>query len=192
MKASKIVPDVIPRAPKQQCRVFFETGASAELGNNVLSQEAKTPPLLIWTSNPNKFYTICMIDPDVEAKEWQHWLVGNIPGSNVCRGEVISEYIPPVPQMETGPHRYIILVYLQKKQLEFEEPKLSCGSGEGRQEFSIVEFAKKYGLGNPIAGNFYQTEYDEYVSSLSRSLGLDLPPKKDEKKSKSTKKSGKK
>lgn len=32
------------------------------------------------------------------------------------------------------------------------------------------EFAKKYNLGNPIAGNFYQAQYDDYVPILHAQL----------------------
>lgn len=44
-------------------------------------------------------------------------------------------------------------------------------SDENRAKFLISKFAAKYNLGNPIAGNFFQAEYDTYVPILYRQLG---------------------
>lgn len=44
-------------------------------------------------------------------------------------------------------------------------------SAEKREKFSIAKFAVKYNLGNPVAGNFYQAQYDDYVPILYKQLG---------------------
>lgn len=44
-------------------------------------------------------------------------------------------------------------------------------SAEKREKFSIAKFALKYNLGNPVAGNFYQAQYDDYVPLLYKQLG---------------------
>lgn len=44
-------------------------------------------------------------------------------------------------------------------------------SAEKREKFSIAKFAVKYDLGNPVAGNFYQAQYDDYVPLLYKQLG---------------------
>lgn len=43
-------------------------------------------------------------------------------------------------------------------------------SGDGRAFFKVAEFAQKYSFGDPIAGNFYQAEYDDYVPELYKQL----------------------
>jgi len=45
-----------------------------------------------------------------------------------------------------------------------------CRSGENRGKFSIRQFAKKHDLGDPIAGNFFQAEWDDYVPKLYEQL----------------------
>lgn len=70
----------------------------------------------------------------------------------------------------TGLHRYVFLVYKQPGPLEFDEPRLPF-SGENRGGFSIAKFADKYKLGDPIAGNLYQAEWDDYVPILYKELG---------------------
>lgn len=41
-----------------------------------------------------------------------------------------------------------------------------------RAKFSIAKFALKYNLGNPVAGNFYEAQYDDYVPLLYKQLGV--------------------
>jgi len=47
-------------------------------------------------------------DPDAPSRkepnfrEWHHWLVGNIPGTDVAEGETLSEYVGAGPPEGTG------------------------------------------------------------------------------------------
>lgn len=47
-------------------------------------------------------------DPDApsrqtpKAREWQHWLVVNIPGNKVNKGQVLTEYVGAGPPQGTG------------------------------------------------------------------------------------------
>lgn len=71
----------------------------------------------------------------------------------------------------TGLHRYVFLIYKQNGELKFDEPRLPNTSGENRGGFSIAKFAEKYNLGNPVAGNLYQAQWDDYVPILYKQLG---------------------
>lgn len=71
----------------------------------------------------------------------------------------------------TGLHRYVFLIYKQPGKLTFDEPRLTNRSADNRGGFHIQKFVEKYGLGTPIAGNFYQAEYDDYVPLLYKQLG---------------------
>ena len=82
-------------------------------------------------------------------------------------------------------------MYKQNGRITPEEKKLTNRSGEGRAnvshmtklyhlttnkncliflQFKIRDFAKKYNLGEPVAGNFYQAEWDDYVPKLYEQL----------------------
>lgn len=51
----------------------------------------------------------------------------------------------------------MFLVYKQPKKIEdADHGHLTNRSGANRGNFKISKFATKHGLGNPIAGNFYQ------------------------------------
>src|SRR5690349_17739290 len=76
-------------------------------------------------------------------------LVGNIPGSDIEKGEVLSAYIGSGPPPDTGLHRYVFLIYKQPGKLSFDEPRLTNRSGDNRGCFQIQKFAEKYGLGTP-------------------------------------------
>lgn len=97
--------------------------------------------------------------------------MGNIPGSDVSKGDVLSDYIGSGPPQGTKLHRYVFLVYKQPNKITFEEKCLTNTSGDNRAKFSIKKFAAKYNLGDPIAGHMYQAEWDDYVPLLYKQLG---------------------
>ncbi|XKL61067.1 hypothetical protein PGB90_008124 [Kerria lacca] len=173
----QIVPDVIPVVPKEILEVTYSDGLKVNLGNELTPTQVKDKPSVKFNSNPDSFYTLCMTDPDAPSRkspkfrEWHHWLVGNIPGSEIEKGETLSEYIGSGPPPDTGLHRYVFLVYQQPGKLTFTEPRLTNRSGDNRGLFKISKFVENYKLGNPIAGNFYQAKYDNYVPLLYKQLG---------------------
>jgi hypothetical protein len=122
------------------------------------------------------FYFYVQTDPDAPSREepkfreWHHWLIGNIPGNNIKKGEILSQYIGAGPPKDTGLHRYIFILYKQKGKIDFDEKRLTNRSGENRGKFSIRNFANKYNLGNPLAINMFQAEYDDYVPKLYEQL----------------------
>ncbi|KRZ77496.1 Dedicator of cytokinesis protein 1 [Trichinella papuae] len=173
----KIIPDVVDQAPTQHLEVKYKSGVQADLGNVLTPTQVKEPPSLKWVATPGALYTMVMTDPDAPSRqnpkfrEWHHWLVANIPGCEINKGEVLSDYIGSGPPQGTGLHRYVFLVYQQKSNLtDKEHGHLTNRSGNNRGGFSIRKFAAKHDLGAPIAGNFYQAEWDDYVPILYEQL----------------------
>jgi len=177
MEANGVVPDVIDTAPAGVLKVNYKSGVSVDQGNELKPRQVKDQPTVEWDAKPSSLYTLCFTDPDAPSRadpkyrEWHHWLVGNIPGSDVSKGETLSEYVGSGPPQGTGLHRYVFLVYEQPKKLTFDEPRLTNRSGDNRGKFAIRKFASKYELGDPVAGNFYQAEWDDYVPELYKQLG---------------------
>lgn len=73
----------------------------------------------------NAYFT----DPDApngkDGKfEVKHWLVGNIPGNDIKKGEVFAEYRGSGAPKGTGLHRYIFLVFKQNGKISYEEKKI--------------------------------------------------------------------
>ncbi|XP_018324117.1 phosphatidylethanolamine-binding protein homolog F40A3.3-like [Agrilus planipennis] len=172
-----VVPDVVDKAPAKVLEITYPTGAKVQGGNILTPTQVKDQPSVKWQADKNEYYLLCMTDPDnlsrkePTLREWHHWLVGNIPGNDISKGEVLTEFLGSGPRPGTGLHRYVFLLYKQPGKLNFTEKRITNRSAEGRENFSSRNFAKKYNLGDPVAGNLYQAEWDQYVPLLYKQLG---------------------
>ncbi|XP_044743118.1 protein D3-like [Chrysoperla carnea] len=161
-----ISPDLIPKAPEGLLTVQFEKGIKANLGNTLSIEQSKKKPVdLSWPSSQEAFYTVVMTDPDAPSRrnatfaEFKHWIVGNVPGLKINEGKIIADYRPPSPPKGTGPHRYILLVFVQPRgKITFKEPFTPSDKSDGRPKWSVKKFAQEYDLGDPVAGNFFFVE----------------------------------
>ncbi|XP_011049116.1 PREDICTED: protein D2-like isoform X1 [Acromyrmex echinatior] len=176
LQTHKVIPEVVKKIPASVLNVTYPNNIIVQIGVELTPTQVKDQPHVEWQADSEAFYTLCMTDPDAPSRtnpinrEWHHWLVSNIPGSNVSKGEVLSEYVGSGPPKDSGLHRYVFLLYKQPGKLTFDEKRLTNRSGSNRAKFSISKFAEKYKLGDPIAGNMYQAQYDDYVPILYKQL----------------------
>lgn len=158
MMQNNIIPDVISAEPIGKLQVIYHDNFIIEDGNVATVAQVKNVPVVEWPMEDNQFYTLAMVDPDAPkrskptAREWNHWLVINIPGNNVPAGQTLVPYMGASPPKGSGTHRYVILVY---KQLSGKIKLLERIDPNKRAKFSIKNFASKYKFDNPIAGNFF-------------------------------------
>lgn len=97
--------------------------------------------------------------------------MGNIvSGSGIENGETIAEYTGSGPPKHTGLHRYVFLLYKHLHRINFEEPFSAANSRKNRLRFSTKSFARKYNLGEPIAGNFFISQWDSYVDVRNKKV----------------------
>ncbi|KAH9388565.1 Phosphatidylethanolamine-binding protein 1 [Tyrophagus putrescentiae] len=177
MEAHQVVKDVIDNPPLHVAEVKYGSGVEMKLGNELTPTQVQNVPTSIsWPAESGDLFTVVITDPDAPSRqqpkyrEWHHWLVVNIPGNDISKGDTLSEYIGAGPPKGTGLHRYVFLAYKQNGKINPDEKRLTNRSGEGRANFKIRDFAKKYGLGEPVAGNFYQAEFDDFVPKLYEQL----------------------
>jgi len=124
-------------------------------------------PHCSWGGDSNHLYTLIMMDPDApsrsdpQMREFRHWVVVNIPGDNVSKGEVLTPYMGPAPPKGTGLHRYILCVYRQAdKVLVPEKIKVELANEKTRAKWNMHDFVTKV-LGKSThcaAGNVFQAE----------------------------------
>lgn len=113
-----------------------------------------------------------MVDPDVPSREkptkreFKHWLVINIAGTDLTTGQTVAAYRGPAPSKRSGFHRYVFLVYKQSGLIDIAQPMIANNTREGRLRFNARVFAKTHDLGDPIAANFFVAQYDDYVGFL--------------------------
>ncbi|XP_072154812.1 protein D1 isoform X2 [Bemisia tabaci] len=171
LKKHEIIPDVIPTAPKNVLQVTYNT-TSVRFGNEINATETKLEPThMEWPEDKEHHYTLIMTDPDVPnrtthfEREWQNWVVVNIPGCKFKNGKVLTKYIPPLPEEDFGGvHRYVFLSYKQPRQnMTFNETYVRIASYGLRGEFSTRKFAEKYSLGDPVAVNFFYLRWSFIV-----------------------------
>lgn len=130
--ANGISPKYVTIAPDSLLDVNFPSGVSAHLGNELTPTQVKDQPALSWpVDSADSLYTFVMTDLDPLGMatrllvEGRHWLVGNIPGTNIDKGETIDEFFSSGPPIGSGFHRYVQIVYKQPGRLVFDEPRLS-------------------------------------------------------------------
>lgn len=88
------------------------------LGNQLTPTKVKDIPTLKWDAEEGAYYTVMMVDPDAPSRanpifEFRHWLVMNVPGTEIEKGDAITEYVGSGPPKRSGLHRYVFLVFKQ-------------------------------------------------------------------------------
>lgn len=112
------------------------------------------------------------------------------------KGQEVVEYVGSAPPKGTGLHRYVYALYQQPRRLELQDllegpffvrfrdrrQQDNAKSGEGsmtliprtegssRSGFEIRDWSRRMGLGEPVAANFYQAEYDATVDEITAQL----------------------
>ncbi|XP_050306842.1 protein D3-like isoform X2 [Anthonomus grandis grandis] len=174
----QLVPDILTKAPDQILSVKYpKSGKTVNLGVEITPLESKPQPEISYEANQGDYYTLVLTDPDAPSRaeplrrEFRHWLVVNIPGNDISKGQVLTEYVGSGAPKGTGLHRYVFLLYKQPNRLEFEEKLVTDKEIGDRPKWSVQKFADKYNL-EMVAGNFFQAQYDESVPALHKQLGI--------------------
>jgi hypothetical protein len=89
------------------------------LANNrfLTPEETKEEPTITYDVNDG-LYTLLMHDPDASVGNYTHWLIINIPGNDVKKGETVFDYEGPGPLPNTGIHRYRFSLFQQREKIE--------------------------------------------------------------------------
>ncbi|KAI8907436.1 hypothetical protein PhCBS80983_g05323 [Powellomyces hirtus] len=156
-----VIPDVIPDnldfKPAFELAVKFPSGKKAALGKELPATACLSAPTVTWPAQPDTYYTVMMVDPDAPSREkptmgeWRHWVVANIPGTDVDKGEDLTLYEEPQPPQGTGLHRYVFLLYKQKSKLD-----LAVFEGK-RGSWNAHRWAKQKGM-TLEGANFFQCQ----------------------------------
>ncbi|XP_065356007.1 putative odorant-binding protein A5 [Calliphora vicina] len=177
-KDTKIIPDVLQTAPKEKLKLEFENGLIVGDGKEFTPTQTKDAPTIDWSADPNTYYTVYMSCPDAPIsanpiwREFVHWLVVNVPGKDIEKGDEYCAYVGPLAPKTSGMTRYVFLIYEQPGKLVFDEPFVNQSKMEDFQNFKVEKFAEKYKLGKPLAGNIFRSQWDEYVPILHKKMGI--------------------
>lgn len=115
--------------------------------------EVQKTPNVIYIPNINKLYTLIMYDPDAINGTFIHWLVINIIGNNIQKGQTLLPYKGPSPPPKTGIHRYIFILFEQPNKLNINE------INQNRNE-TIENIKKELRLNSiPVASQQFTSKY---------------------------------
>ncbi|XP_059046394.1 large ribosomal subunit protein mL38 isoform X1 [Achroia grisella] len=140
-------------------------------GNVVKPKEAIKYPSVGYESDANSLWTLSLTSLDghlTEAnKEYVHWLIANIPGDSIEKGDTIVEYLQPFPLKGTGYHRYVFVLYKQDGKVSYDLPKVTSSSPLEARTFITREWYQKYQDNiTPTGLAFYQTDWDDSVKDF--------------------------
>ncbi|EME40101.1 hypothetical protein DOTSEDRAFT_28021 [Dothistroma septosporum NZE10] len=146
--ASGVVPTLIPSiVPVAAIKATFGT-KQVDLGNQFTSLGDKS----------TQAYSLFLVYPDVPGPNglpvvgqprvnFLHWYVSGVGGANK---QTTTVFETPTPVSPGDQHRYTFLVY--------REPagyKPNVIGAQVRPAFDLLGYTKKGGLGQPVAGNFF-------------------------------------
>lgn len=173
MEAHGIIPEIIDTKPSALAKVVYPGGVTVELGKELTPTQVKDQPEVSFDAEDGSLYTLFLIDPDVpvEYRDICHWLVINIPGSDVAKGQTVIEYVGSGPSKESGLHRYVFLVFKQTDKIT-TDLFVSKTSQEKRGKAKTRDYIAKFKLGAPVAGNLFKAQYDDYVPTVRAQVGL--------------------
>lgn len=105
LREEEIVPDVLQKIDENVAllKVSWDKETRADLGNILTPTQVQNQPKIEYEAEEDTFYTLAMQDPDAPSRrepsrrEFRHWLVINIPGNDVTKGETLWDYIGSGP-----------------------------------------------------------------------------------------------
>uniref|UniRef100_A0A0R3RZC1 Phosphatidylethanolamine-binding protein n=1 Tax=Elaeophora elaphi TaxID=1147741 RepID=A0A0R3RZC1_9BILA len=160
---NEITPNIIVNPPAKLLNCNWD-GIQVQPGQTMSPRHLRFAPRVTLDVDPESTFSMIMIDPDNLSRknpsvaEWLHWLVVNIPASNIQEGinggQHQMAYGSPAPQPRTDLHRYIILLY-EHQGRRVQVPKINS-----RAKFNTKQFVEKHNLGDPVAGNFFLAQHE--------------------------------
>lgn len=152
---SPIIPSIF--SPTYSLVISFPSKSPSN-GSLVRVSDVKEQPSVTFSTTSGtssaQSLTLLLIDPDAPTPEdpkfsyWRHWVVTNIPSNSgdVNEGTTVTPYLAPGPKDESGPHRYLFLLF--KEPTEFKVTKEDVGGEEfvERRSFGAREWAERCGL----------------------------------------------
>ncbi|XP_027035548.1 39S ribosomal protein L38, mitochondrial-like [Pocillopora damicornis] len=150
-------------------------------GNFLTPSQATIQPTVSYTCEDDSLWTVIFTNPDgnlIERDtEFLHWMVGNIPGSRINDGDVLCDYLPPVPAHGTGFHRFVFSLLKQTGKLDLRSHVCIDGRDISCRTFSTAKFISDHKNNLTPAGLcFFQATWDESVTqTYMEKLGMTEP-----------------
>ncbi|CAK9314304.1 unnamed protein product [Citrullus colocynthis] len=153
-----VIGDVIDAfSPTVKMTVTYHSNKKVCNGHELLPNFVTLKPKVeVLGGDLRSFFTLVMTDPDVPGpsdpylREHLHWIVTDIPGTtDATFGKEIVKYEVPSPNI--GIHRFVFLLYKQKRRQTVKPPHPSTS----RDGFNARKFALDNDLSLPVAAVYF-------------------------------------
>jgi hypothetical protein len=121
-------------------------------GQSLTPLQASQKPNIQFQGDPNILYTLILADPNAVKGYRVHWLIINIPGSSLEKGQPIFEYDGPHPPPNSGIHNYIFYLFEQKSRIPIQNTIIKT------RYILLKELLKKLNI-------FHEPLYTDYFTS---------------------------
>lgn len=160
LKSASLLPStIIPASftPSFALNVSFPSKSPTN-GSLVRVSDVKERPTVSFSPAANtasaQSFTFILIDPDAPTPDdpkfayWRHWVITNIRSSakDVSEGNTLTQYLAPGPKDESGPHRYLFLLFKEPEGFSIEKSDVGGEEFVERRSFGAKEFVEKHGL----------------------------------------------
>ncbi|KAF1359218.1 PEBP-like protein [Lizonia empirigonia] len=162
LKSASLLPSPIIPAnfnPTYNLSVSFPSKSPSN-GSLVRVSDAKETPKVTFSATSDsasaQSFTFFLIDPDAPTPDdpkfayWRHWVVSKIPssssGGDIKEGRTLTQYLAPGPKDESGPHRYLFLLFKEPESFSVEKGDVGGEEFVDRRSFGAREFVEKHGL----------------------------------------------
>lgn len=171
--------------PQVMLDIYFKNGdklVPVYRGNDVKPSEAQAAPVLNYKAEEDTLWSLLLTNPDGHLTEsdaeYVHWFVGNIPGGDISKGEVIVDYLQPIPPRGTGFHRYIFVLYKQDGKMDYSSLKKEapCLSLKERTFHTYDFYKERQDKITPAGLAFFQADWDYSLTDFYHDvLQMDEP-----------------
>ncbi|XP_072755355.1 large ribosomal subunit protein mL38 [Anoplolepis gracilipes] len=153
-------------------------------GNVIKPNEASNAPNVEYNAEDGSLWTLILSTPDgnltsdVNASEYCHWFIGNIPGNRVKEGEELIDYLRPIAPYGIGYCRYIFILYKQDCHIDFSEYKRTkpCLNLKERNWKMLKFYRKHQDQMTPAGLAFFQSDWDPSLKEFYYdALQMEMP-----------------
>lgn len=166
--------------------VKFGNTDQVHYGNFLTPSQTTHEPAVDYDCSEDSHWTLVLANPDgnlfEKGKEVLHWMIGNIPGSRISNGQILCEYLPPVPVQGTGFHRFVFCLIKQNGELDLSNYVNKNPRDITSRTFSLPKFLAKHRKDLTPAGLcFFQATWDNSVTqTFMETLGMTEPAYKEQ------------
>ena len=164
------VGELVETPPSQKLVVEWPNDVNVQPNDTIPVGWMGERPTLYWPSERGELYTVMIIDGGIKRilpKGYVHWMVTNIPGNYVEKGNEVMQYVTPfglelnedgsiIKDASQSAHPMLIMVFKQSEAIVTDETQFGCSPDILTDRFhDYRDLAKKYNL-EMVAGNFLQ------------------------------------